>query len=76
MNFSEAKFYEVYLTLDFHTNTVFQDVFAYPSRSGGFQNRLHCRRKSFEWLNSPKFQFVKWRKLSDLYSKIYKKSLN
>ena len=31
MNLSEAKFYENYLTSDFHTNTAFQDVFAYPS---------------------------------------------
>ena len=28
MNFSEAKFHENYLTLDFHTNTVIQNVFA------------------------------------------------
>ena len=37
---------------------------------------IHCRRKSFEYLNSPKFQFVKSRKLSDLCSKIYEKLLN
>ena len=32
--------------------------------------------KSFEYLNSPKFQFMKSRKLSDLCSKIYEKLLN
>ena len=32
MNFSEAMFYESYLTLDFHTNTVISDVFAYSSK--------------------------------------------
>ena len=34
---------------------------------------FYCLRKSFEYLNSPKFQFVKSGKLSDLCSKIYKK---
>ena len=38
--------------------------------------RFYCRRKSFEYLNSPKLQFVKSRKLSDLCSKIYEKWLN
>ena len=37
---------------------------------------FYCRRKSFEYLNSPKFQFVKSLKLSDLRSKLYEKSLN
>ena len=37
---------------------------------------FYCRRKSFEYLNSPKFQFVKSLKLSDLCSKLYEKSLN
>ena len=37
---------------------------------------FYCRHKSFENLNSPKFQLVKSRKLSDLCSKIYEKSLN
>ena len=37
---------------------------------------FYGRRKSFEYLNSPKFQFVKSLKLSDLCSKIYEKSLN
>ena len=37
---------------------------------------VYRRRKSFEYLNSPKFQFVRSRKLSDLCSKIYEKSLN
>ena len=37
---------------------------------------FYRRRKSFDYLNSPKFQFVKSRKLSDLCSKIYEKSLN
>ena len=32
MNFSEAMFYESYLTSDFHTNTVISDVFAYSSK--------------------------------------------
>ena len=32
MIFSEAMFYENYLTSDFHTNTVISDVFAYPSK--------------------------------------------
>ena len=31
---------------------------------------------NFEYFNSPEFQFVKSRKLSDLCSKIYEKSLN
>ena len=34
---------------------------------------FYCRRKSFEYLNSPKFQFVKLQKLSDLCSNIYEK---
>ena len=37
---------------------------------------FYCRRKSFEYLNSPKFQFGKSLKLSDLCSKLYEKSLN
>ena len=37
---------------------------------------FYCRCKSFESRNSPKFKFVKSRKLSDLCSKIYEKSLN
>ena len=37
---------------------------------------FYCRRKRFEYLNSPKFQFVKSLKLSDLSSKLYEKSLN
>ena len=37
---------------------------------------FYGRRKSFEYLNSPKFQFVKSLKWSDLCSKIYEKSLN
>ena len=37
---------------------------------------FYCCRKSFEYLNLPKFQFVKLRKLSDLCSKIYEKSLS
>ena len=32
MNFSEAMFYENYLTSDFHANTVISDVFAYSSK--------------------------------------------
>ena len=32
MNFSEAMFYENYLTSDSHTNTVISDVFAYLSK--------------------------------------------
>ena len=32
MNFSEAKFYENYLTSDFHTNTVISRLFAYSSK--------------------------------------------
>ena len=32
MNFSDAMFFENYLTLDFHTNTVISDVFAYSSK--------------------------------------------
>ena len=32
MNFSEAVIYENSLTLDFYTNTVISDVFAYPSK--------------------------------------------
>ena len=32
MNFSEAMFYENYLTSDFHTNIVISDVFAYSSK--------------------------------------------
>ena len=32
MNFSEAMFYENYLTSDFHTNTVISSLFAYPSK--------------------------------------------
>ena len=36
---------------------------------------FNCRRKSFEYLNSPKIQFVESRELSDLFSKVYEKSL-
>ena len=36
MNFSEAMFFENYLTSDSHTNTVISDVFAYSS---GVKNR-------------------------------------
>ena len=32
MNFSEAMFYENYLTSDFHTNTVISSLFAYSSK--------------------------------------------
>ena len=32
MNFSEAMFYENYLTSDFHTNTVMPSLFAYSSK--------------------------------------------
>ena len=32
MNFSEAIFYENYLTSDFHTNTVISSLFAYSSK--------------------------------------------
>ena len=32
MNFSEAMFYENYLTSDFHTNTVISSMFAYSSK--------------------------------------------
>ena len=39
-------------------------------------SKFYCRRKSFEYLNSPKFQFVKSGKLSDSCSKIYEKALN
>ena len=42
----------------------------------GITQMFNCRSKSFEYLNSPKFQFVKSRKLSDFCSKIYEKSLN
>ena len=31
MNFSDAMFFENYLTSDFHTNTVIPDVFAYSA---------------------------------------------
>ena len=41
-----------------------------------FSVLFYCRRKSFEYLNSPKFQFMRSRKLSELCSKIYEKSLN
>ena len=34
---------------------------------------FYCCHKSFEYLNSPKFQFLKSRKLSDLCYKIYQK---
>ena len=37
MNFSEAMFYENYLTSDSHTNTVISSLFAYPSN--GVENR-------------------------------------
>ena len=37
---------------------------------------FYCCRQSFEYLNLPKFHFVKLRKLSDLCSKIYEKSLS
>ena len=37
MNFSEAMFYENYLTWDFHTNTVFQACL--PTRQNGVENR-------------------------------------
>ena len=37
MNFSEAMFYENYLTSDFHTNTVNSSPFAY--RQNGVENR-------------------------------------
>ena len=32
MNFSEAMFYENYLTSDFHTNTAISSLFAYSSK--------------------------------------------
>ena len=32
MNFSDAMFFENYLTSDFHTNTVISDVFAYSPK--------------------------------------------
>ena len=37
MNFSEAMFYENYLTSDFHTNTVIQACL--PTRQNGVENR-------------------------------------
>lgn len=37
---------------------------------------FYCRCNSFECHNSPKFQFVKSQKLSDLCSKIYETSPN
>ena len=51
---------------------VYDSIYVYDFSTQMF----YCRRKSFEYLNSPKFQFVKSRKLSDLCSKIYEKSLN
>ena len=32
LDFSEAMFYENYLTSNFHTNTVISSLFAYPSK--------------------------------------------
>ena len=37
MNFSEAMFYENYLTSDFQTNTVIPSVL--PTRQNGVENR-------------------------------------
>ena len=38
---------------------------------------FYCRRKRLKYLNSPKFQFVKSRKLNDfISSKTHEKSLN
>ena len=42
MNFSEAVFYENYLTLGFHTNTVISDVFAYPSKWRRNRDKAYC----------------------------------
>ena len=41
-----------------------------------FITQMFYCRKSFEYLKSPKFLFVKSVKLSDLCSKLYEKSLN
>ena len=38
MNFSEAMFYENYLTSDSHTNTVISDA-CLPTRQNGVENR-------------------------------------
>ena len=39
MDFSEAKFYENYLTSDFHKNTACYFKMCLPTCQGGFQNR-------------------------------------
>ena len=41
-----------------------------------FITQMFYCRKSFEYLKSPKFLFLKSVKLSDLCSKLYEKSLN
>ena len=59
----------IFRTYDFDLNEVV-DVYDFITKLS------YCRRKSFEHLNSPRSQFVKSRKLGDLSSKIYEKSLN
>ena len=49
---------------DFDVNEAI-DVYDFITRM------FYCRRESFEYLNSSKFQFVKSVKLSDLCSKLY-----
>ena len=39
MNFSEAMFYENYLTSDFHTNTVISRRVCFNTRQNGVENR-------------------------------------
>ena len=39
MNFSEAMFYENYLTADFHTNIVISFQACLPTRQNGVENR-------------------------------------
>ena len=56
-------------TYDFDLNEVV-DVYDFITKLS------YCCRKSFEYLNSPRTEFLKSRKLSDLCSKIDEKSLN
>ena len=51
MNFSEAMFYENYLTSDFHTNTVTSSLL--PTRQNGVENRdkAYSRNLYFQYVS-------------------------
>ena len=62
MKFSDAMFFEHYLTSDFHTNTVISDVFAYSSKWRRKPGEGKWGKEFAEW-------YVAWRAECHNYAK-------